>query len=847
MHKLKIVEIAPCMPENLKFLQELSNNTWWCWQAEAIELFRRMDYSIWDSSNGNPKILLRTIRQDRLEELSYDDGFTSHLERVREIYDQKIRANHLAMTERHIGYFSLEYGIHEALCLYSGGLGILAGDHLKSASDMNLPLAGIGLLYRQGYFKQTISDNGWQNEIYTENNIDDMPLKRACDPDGKEIVLHLRLLDQTVKVIVWQMDVGTVPLLLLDTELPENSEEMRRITWRLYGGDRKMRLQQELLLGIGGFQALVAAGCDPSVCHINEGHAAFLSMARLSHIMKNLKVDIETALEMVWRTNIFTTHTPVPAGNEVFDINLLRPHLEAIKDELGIDVDRILRWGVAHDSHIQNEFSMTILGLRMSYHNNGVSQLHGEVARHMWSYLWPEIPTDEIPISHITNGVHINSWIWDSKKAIYDKYLSPDWSTNSSDSFLADHIEMIPEIELWQTHETGRARLVRHTRTKLVNELRSHKAPYARINDARKVLDPNILTIGFARRFATYKRATLLLNDKERLLKLLKDQERPVQFVFAGKAHPADEYGKHLIKELIDFAKENNVSHRFVMLSDYDIKLGRLMVQGVDVWLNNPLRPQEASGTSGMKAAINGIMNFSVLDGWWVEGYNSNSGWVIDSQEDIGDSEFRDRMEALSLYNVLESEIIPSFYDRRGGNMPERWVRMMKESIKVGISGFSSHRMVKQYYDNFYSPAMERYRELTDKECAAAKELAKKKIFFKDNLPKVKVGFPHSSEKVADLQVGDSVDMLVEVYLGNIKPDEVAVEAYYGPVDNRQNVLKSHTRTMHVKEKLGNGKYIYTVSVTWDKAGRFGVAARVIPAGSEWKHCMPGFIVWAKD
>ncbi|MFI4910030.1 MAG: alpha-glucan family phosphorylase [Sedimentisphaeraceae bacterium JB056] len=847
MHKYKILEVAPCMPENLCFLEELSNNVWWCWQPDAIELFRRMDYNLWDSSNGNPRVVLRSMRQDRLEELSYDEGFINHLERVKEAYQESISANHLPMTDRHIGYFSLEYGIHEALCLYSGGLGILAGDHLKSASDMNLPLVGVGLLYRQGYFRQSISDNGWQNEIYSENNIDEMPLKRACGPDGKEITFYLRLLDQQVKVIVWRMEVGNVPLLLLDTELPENNEEMRRVTWRLYGGDRKMRLHQELLLGVGGFQALVAAGCDPSVCHINEGHAAFLSMARLSHIMKTQNIDIESALEMVWRTNIFTTHTPVPAGNEVFDMNLLKPHIEAIKNDLGIDVDRILKWGVPYGSQNINQFSMTILGLRMSYYNNGVSKLHGEVARNMWSYLWSEIPVDEVPIGHITNGVHINSWIWDSKKSIYDKYLTPDWAVNSSGSFLSDHIALIPEIELWQTHETGRARLVRHTRNKLVKELRSHKAPYARINEARGVLDPNILTIGFARRFATYKRATLLLNDRERLLKILRDEERPVQFVFAGKAHPADEYGKHLIKELIDFAKENNVSHRFVMLSDYDIKLGRLMVQGVDVWLNNPLRPQEASGTSGMKAAINGVLNFSVLDGWWVEGYNSNSGWVIDSQEDITDPVFRDRMEALSLYNILESEIIPCFYDRRGGNMPERWVSMMKESIKVGIAGFSSHRMVKQYYDNFYRPAMDRYHELIENECSQAKALAKKKIFYKQGLPMVRVGYPEISQNVEDLHVGDSVEMVSEIYLGSILPDDVSVEAYYGPVDNRQNVLSSNTRTMHVKEELGNGRYLYTVKVSWEKAGRFGITARVIPAGSEWKHCMPGFIVWAKS
>ncbi len=847
MHKFKVVEVSPKMPENLSFLEELSNNLWWCWQHEAIELFRRMDYSLWETTHGNPRVLLRSMKQDRLEELSFDVGFTNHLERVRDAYEIQIIKNHKPIEDRHIGYFSLEYGIHESVCLYSGGLGILAGDHLKSASDMNLPLAAVGLLYRQGYFRQSISDNGWQNEIYNENNIDDLPLKRACTPDGKEITIYLKLLDQTVKAIVWKMEVGNVPLLLLDTELPENSEEMRRVTWRLYGGDKKMRLHQELLLGIGGYQALVMAGCTPSVCHINEGHAAFLSLIRISHIMKDKKVDLETALEIIWRTNIFTTHTPVPAGNEVFDMSLLRPHLDALKNDLGLDVDRIINWGVPYGTTHYNEFSMTILGLRMSYYNNGVSELHGEVARKMWQYLWPEIPADEIPISHITNGVHLNSWVWDSKKAIFDKYLTPEWTFNPSGNFLPEHIDLIPEVELWQTHETGRARLVRHTREKLISELRAHKAPYAKINEARNVLDPNILTIGFARRFATYKRAALLLNDRQRLLKMLRDENRPVQFVFAGKAHPADEYGKHLIKEIIDFAKDNNVSNRFVMLSDYDIKIGRLMVQGVDVWLNNPLRPQEASGTSGMKAAINGVLNFSILDGWWQEGYSPECGWVIDSQDDITDLTFRDRMEALSLYNVLESEIIPCFYDRRGGNMPERWVKMMKGSLKMGIANFSSYRMVKEYYDNFYKPGMDRFAELTANDSQSAKELAKRKQFYKENLPLVRVSYPRMIESVDKLQVGDGFEVTSDVYLGAMKPEDVSVEVYYGTVDNRNEVDSSNTRTMRLKESLGNGRYRYTVDVSCNKAGRFGFTVRVIPEGAEWKHCMPGFVVWATE
>ncbi len=847
MHKLKIVEISPKIPEKLRFLEELSKNMWWCWQPEAIELFRRMSYTLWDKTNGNPRILLRSVGQDRLEELAQDAGFLSHLEKVAALYEEQIEKSKTPLNDRKVAYFSLEYGIHESIALYSGGLGILAGDHLKSSSDMDLPLVAVGLLYRQGYFHQSIGEDGWQNEIYTENNIDELPIQRAVDENGNDVVIHLRLLDEDVKVIVWRMDIGKVPLFLLDTELPENSEQMRRVTWRLYGGDRQMRLRQELLLGIGGYEAILKAGCMPAVCHINEGHAAFLSLARISHLMKDFKIDLEAAVEIVWRTNIFTTHTPVPAGNEVFNIDLLRPHLEALGEELGIDIERVLRWGVPQDSHDYHEFSMTILGLRMSHYNNGVSRLHGEVARSMWSHLWPEIPEDETPITHITNGIHLGSWVWANKKDIYDKYLTPEWTNNPMGSFLPEHIELIPAVELWQTHETARARLVRHTREKLISHLKANKAQYSRINEARNVLDPNILTIGFARRFATYKRATLLLNDKERLLKLLRDESMPVQFVFAGKAHPADETGKQLIKEIIDFARENNVSHRMVMIEDYDIKVGRLMTQGVDVWLNNPRRPEEASGTSGMKAAANGVLNFSILDGWWDEGYRPECGWVIDSQQDIADHFYRDKLEAQSLYNVLENEIIPCFYDRRGGNMPERWVTMMKESLKMGIGEFSSHRMVKSYNDKFYEPAIKSFEKLETNSAALAKTLAAKKQLYRDKLSEIKVSYPTAVSKPEKLYVGDDVEVLVDVELGSIKPEDITIEIYYGPVNNRHNVIVSNTKPMRIKKDHGGGKYTYTVNLSCEKSGRFGVTARAVPSGAEWKNCMPGFIVWASQ
>ena len=844
MRNFKILDVSPSIPENIKFLGELVNNVWWCWHNEAIDLFRRMDYRLWSDSIGNPRVLLRSMSQEALEGFSKDKSFVNCLNQLERQYRLDVDGGYVDLKDRAISYFSLEYGIHESLAIYSGGLGILAGDHLKSASDSKLPLVAVGLLYKQGYFRQTIDSSGWQHEIYEQHSINDMPLRRACTPAGEPIELNLRLLNDNVKVIVWQMDVGNVPLLLLDTEVPENREEFRSITWQLYGGDRKMRLHQELLLGIGGYNALVAAGCKPAVCHINEGHAAFLTMARLSHIMRTEKVDIETALEMVWRTNVFTTHTPVPAGNEVFDVGLLTPYLKALEEELGIPADRILKWGMPHGQET-HELSMTVLGLRLSHYNNGVSKLHGEVARSMWSYLWPEIPTEEVPITHVTNGVHVPSWMCADKRSVYDKYLPLDW-TQRPHPDIVDYVDRIPAVELWLAHQRSKARLVRHARSRLMAELRVARTTYFKVDQIQNTLDPNILTIGFARRFATYKRASFLLNNKERLLKLLTSELFPVQFVFAGKSHPADEQGKRLIRELIDFARHNNVTHRLVMLPNYDIQLGRLMIQGVDVWLNNPIRPQEASGTSGMKATVNGVPNFSILDGWWAEGYTPGCGWKIESREDIADFDARNAAEATSFYDVLENEIIPRFYDLKGSTMPEEWGATMKEAIKIGIYQFSSCRMVSEYNERFYQPAVQKYNEFAANDFARAKESVQRKFFYQKSLPSVWIRQPKIANESA-LCVGDHVEVTTEVYLDGMQPQDVCVEIYSGIVEHDGNISNGRSLEMELNEDLGEHKYSYRAVVKCRHAGRFGVTARVVPAGVEWKNCMPGMIVWAHD
>ncbi len=854
MPNIQLFNVAPNLPEELKFLETLSYNMWWCWHHDAIELFRRISPALWKELGGNARRFLSLIPQEQLRSLARDKGFLAHLRRVEEAYRDEIEVAGAEIFRRKgtssakaICYFSLEYGLHESVRLYSGGLGILAGDHLKSASDMQLPLVAVGLLYGQGYFRQVLDQSGWQLEKYPENEIHHMPVTRARDQDGQPITVSLQLLDREVKAIVWTLKVGSVPLLLLDTEIPENPPDIRQITWRLYGGDKRMRLHQELLLGIGGLKAIIKAGYEPAVCHLNEGHAAFLSLARIGHLVRDKGLDINTAIEFTFRTNVFTTHTPVAAGNEAFDIGLLRPYLEALQGDFGIDVDRVLSWGrpAGSDGH---ELSMTILGLRMSHYSNGVSRLHGEVAREMWKNLWPGRPSDEIPIDHITNGVHVASWISSPCRELYARYLGPDWENITDEKYLTSRIDLIPDEELWRVHELCRASLIRYVRTRFSDQLHQRNATAREVQMATTILQPDILTIGFSRRFATYKRATLLLRDKERLTSLLSNRDCPVQVLFAGKAHPADEAGKNLIREIVQFSEQANVRNRILFLEDYDMSMARHLVQGVDIWLNNPLRPQEASGTSGMKAAINGVLNCSILDGWWVEGYEAypSAGWAIASADDNADPGYRDSVEAQALYNLLETEIIPTYYSRTTDGLPRRWVRMMKDAIKMSIWQFASRRMTEDYARKFYQPALGRYDELIANKARKTQELVVEKQRYADLQGGVHIQFPRIDGDISHFHVGDTMRVSTEVVLGELRPEEVRIEVYYGPVNIHNNITRSFKQVMQKVEDLGPGRYLYTTEIVCHDNGRFGMSARALPASENWHSAIPGFIRWAE-
>jgi starch phosphorylase len=685
------------------------------------------------------------------------------------------------------------------------------------------------------------------------SEIHSLPIERAVDANGNEVTISIPLTEnRTLFAASWILWVGNVPLVLLDTELPQNPPDLREVTWRLYGGDKKMRLHQELLLGIGGYKALLAMGCRPAVCHMNEGHAGFMSLARISDLVNNLGYDPDVALEAVWRSNIFTTHTPVPAGNEVFDINLVKPYLSIFAAEAKLDVNRVVNWGVPINERNSNphEMSMTVFGLRLAAnYSNGVSKLHGEVAREMWKNLWPQRAIDEIPIRHITNGVHPQSWVSSRIWSLYERYLPANWMGNPDREAMRSALRDLPDEELWMVHESCRQSLIRRARRLVQNNFRYLVDGSGNNNHHQKsVLQPDILTVGFARRFATYKRGTLLLRDKERLLKMLRDTERPIQFIFAGKAHPADNEGKQLIKDIIQFAQRENVQDKLLFLENYDIGMARSLVQGVDVWLNTPRRPQEASGTSGMKAAQNGVINCSILDGWWAEAYDGKNGWAIDSNQYYTSDEDRDNYESQQLFNVLENEVLPCFYDRQGGDLPLRWIERMKESIITGLSDFSSTRMVEDYDREFYRAAAKEYVHLTEDNAKAAKDLVAEKHLLVENFygQRIFIDDPKIEGNLSHIHVGDKIKVSVRVGLGGLQTKDVEVDAYFGTVNAHNEIITSESSSLELVESYDDGTHLFAGIINCSFSGRFGLTARVKAAGNAWDNSVPGFMCWPK-
>jgi starch phosphorylase len=848
MRLIHSFQVYPDIPEPLSFLETLSRNLWWSWNQNAIELFRRINPRLWDASGRNPIVFATHIPQERFEELAHDDSYLAHMEQVRERYEKRIlnQTNGESPWDEGetVAYFSMEFGIHETLPLFAGGLGILAGDHLKAASGLKMPLVGVGLLYREGFFRQYLDKDGWQQESYPETDLYHLPLIKQKDRDGNPLVVSLTGIGGDIRAQVWKIHIGRIPLILLDTNLPENSPEIRDITARLYSGEQYTRLAQEVLLGIGGMRALDALGIQPTVTHMNEGHCAFVGLERLRLIMDRFDISLETAREIVPRTAVFTTHTPVAAGHDEFPPAMVKPYLKPFESRFNMSADELVALGQPDGAASESPFSMFILGLRTAQYINGVSQLHGRVARHMWSHIWPTRSDDETPITHITNGVHIPTVLAPEIKLLFDRHLGPQWNMGSTIPENASRIDDIFDEELWQAHEMCRSRLIRTVRELMFRQYGRRNAPLNVMKSVEAVLDQDVLTIAFARRFATYKRAHLLFQDPDRLEAIINSADRPVQFVFAGKAHPKDNEGKGIIRSLVDFGRRTNLRHRFIFLEDYDLHIARCMVQGADVWLNTPRRPMEACGTSGMKAALNGVLNVSIMDGWWCEGYSPERGWRIGNGEEYQDHNYQDVVESQALYNIIENEVAPLYYDRTAGGTPKAWLKMMKASMKMAMAQFCSLRMISEYEERFYLPASRRYQELVADGGAEASQLSEQHRRYLEKWPQIQVAPPVRSAE-GPFRVNQSFEVTTVVECGEIRPEELNVELYFGKMRHLDRIDAPRVKMMHVKEKQSAGTYLYSCQLPCTDSGRYGFTVRVTPNADAWVRYRPELLTWA--
>ena len=836
--------VSPLLPKELEPLREITQNFWWCWNQEAITLLRLVDPDNWDEREHSPIRTLSQTLQARLDSMVNDDAFMMNLGEVYDEFKSYMKqetwytglSDDQKVKDAKIAYFSFEYGLHESLPNYSGGLGILSGDHLKSASDLGIPLVAIGLLYRKGYFRQYLNSDCWQQEYEVENDFYNMALEELFDENGDTLKIDVDLPGRRVYAKVWKANVGRIVLYYLDTNIVENSVQDRDITAELYGGNIETRIQQEILLGIGGVRALKKLGITPTAYHMNEGHSAFLALERLHILMKDQGLDRNTAKEVVYGSSIFTTHTPVPAGNDVFSKDLMTKYFSSYVGNIGMSMDEFLRLGRVHPDDMAENFCMTVLALNYSAESNGVSELHGHVSRSMWRDIWKEIPESELPIGSITNGIHTMSWISFEMQTLFDRYLGPRWRTKPLDDEVWERVSRIPDAELWRTHERRKERLIDFSRERLIKQMKNRGYPNSEIEHADQVLLPGALTIGFARRFATYKRGDLIFRDLDRLKKILHDADRPVQIIFAGKAHPQDNGGKELIRSIAAFARTPDFRDHIVFLEDYDINVARYMVQGVDIWLNNPRRPLEASGTSGMKVPPNGGINFSVLDGWWDEAYDGNNGWIIGGREEYTDLEYQDEVESRALYNVLEKEIVPLFYDRGRENIPRKWVSAMKWSIQTVCPRFSTNRMVADYNNKYYMTASKRSNNLRANEYKKAKDLKDWKNLILSNWKNVSFDSVLKDSDDISLTVGGTFNVNANLNLGSIEHKSVKVELYYGKLDANGGFSNPAIKEMTHLKDLGNGVHSFTGSLSCDDSGENGYVVRVYPYNEDMSY-----------
>ncbi|MEN9217220.1 MAG: alpha-glucan family phosphorylase [Gloeomargarita sp. HHBFW_bins_162] len=709
-----IMALQSRLPHVLHPLATLAFNYWWTWSGQQLRLFSTIDHQLWEACHHNPVLFLQKVSQERLDEVATDPEYVQMLQTLMVRFRQYMQPQDCPLApqispQQPVAYFCAEFGLHESLPIYSGGLGILAGDHLKSASDLALPMVGVGLLYRQGYFRQRLNRHGWQEDYYIDNQFTELPLELMRLETGRPLTVQVEIRGRQVKAHIWRVRVGRTDLYLMDSDIEENDPIDRWLTGHLYGGNQETRIAQEILLGIGGVRLLQVLGIAPGVYHLNEGHAAFalLEVARLE--MERTGQSFYAVEARVRQKCVFTTHTPVPAGHDAFSPDLMDSFFATYWPQLHLSREQFLALGARRLGDPWEFFNMTVLALRLTRTANGVSELHGEVSRQMWSILYPDRPVNQVPIGAITNGVHAQTWTAPLMSELFRTYVHPEWETHLSDPELWARVEQIPDRELWQRHQTLKQRLISYTRMRLFNSRQQRGEPPEHLETIARWLDPHVLTIGFARRFSPYKRGHLIIRDPERAKRLLTNPERPVQLIFAGKAHPADEEGKRIIQRLMEWCSDPDLQHRVAFIEDYDMHTARCLVQGVDLWLNNPRRPLEASGTSGQKVCFNGGINFSVLDGWWCEGYQAGvNGWAIGEDLHTSNQELQDKLDSESLYRLLETEIVPMYYDRDAEGLPRAWLQRMKASIRTNVPRFNTARMVQDYINQIYVPSPER-------------------------------------------------------------------------------------------------------------------------------------------
>lgn len=822
-------EVTADLPEALQPLLRLSSNFRWTWHHRTRELFRSIDRSLFEKLGHNPVQLIREIPRERMAELSADRVFLSMLQECDEDLERYLSEPHWFQqtypeSDAKIAYFCAEFGISESLPIYSGGLGVLAGDHLKAASDLGLPLIGVGLLYMKGYFRQFLTPDGWQQEYYPEYDFYQMPLVRMRREDGTPHRVEIEFPDRTVTCQIWRADVGRVQLYLLDSNVLENQPSDQMITDTLYGGDEEMRLRQEMILGVGGMRALQTLGIKPTVCHMNEGHAAFLSIERIRQMVQDTGCDFKSALQVNRHGNVFTTHTPVPAGFDVFRPEMLEPYVANLAAQANCPFSDFLNMGSLAPA-TNAPFNMAVFAMANSNTVNGVSNLHASVSREMFHSRWPDYPEEEVPIKPVTNGAHVGTWTCAKMTDLFDRYLGPAWRHDSTNPEVWQKIYDVPDAELWAIRENQRGDLVRFVRRYLKDTGEKKGFGRATFSQVESILDPRILTIGFARRFATYKRATLMISDRERLRQLLFHGERPIQILIAGKSHPRDDGGKRLIQELHNFIQNDGGRTRMVFLEDYDMQVARMLVQGVDVWLNNPRRPMEASGTSGMKVVPNGALNCSILDGWWDEGYEPGVGWAIGGRMDIPDENQQDWLDSRTLYHLLESEIAPTFYHRIDGAIPLGWVEMIKKSIATLTPKFAAARMVRDYAEQAYMPAHTAYQRLAQDSGRVADVLQwrERVLHAWDNVRILNV----SDDAGVSLPLGRTVRIRAEVSLGGLSPEDVRVQAVVGKVGSQRDLVDANIIDLQ-PEPSPEGS-VFSGDVPCSDMGHRGYTVRMIP------------------